>query len=233
MDPGVASTILDQALNVQVTYGAVMLSFLGALHWGMEFAGLGGHKGYARLMLGAAPVLYGWPTLMLDPTAALIAQWVGFTGLWWADMKATSAGWSTYLRLVKCLCSADVDSSAPKWYSQYRFYLSVLVGTWYVMVREMITNAHSSFLSIIGSLAGTSYYGPVAGHGILTHDLDMIRGERQKKHVDREGTVSGPVEALPAGEDADNYVIIKKKEEEDKGQDDANEKDSKNDDKQK
>lgn len=29
MDPGVALTILDQALNFQVTYGAVMLSFLG------------------------------------------------------------------------------------------------------------------------------------------------------------------------------------------------------------
>jgi hypothetical protein len=29
LDPGVALTILDQALNVQVTYGAVMLSFLG------------------------------------------------------------------------------------------------------------------------------------------------------------------------------------------------------------
>jgi hypothetical protein len=29
IDPGVALTILDQALNIQVTYGAVMLSFLG------------------------------------------------------------------------------------------------------------------------------------------------------------------------------------------------------------
>lgn len=29
IDPGVALTILDQALNFQVTYGAVMLSFLG------------------------------------------------------------------------------------------------------------------------------------------------------------------------------------------------------------
>lgn len=38
IDPGVALTLLDQALNFQVTYGAVMLSFLGALHWGMEFA---------------------------------------------------------------------------------------------------------------------------------------------------------------------------------------------------
>ncbi|KAG5723433.1 hypothetical protein E4T56_gene14140, partial [Termitomyces sp. T112] len=46
LDPGVALTLLDQALNIQVTYGAVMLSFLGALHWGMEFAGYGGTQGY-------------------------------------------------------------------------------------------------------------------------------------------------------------------------------------------
>lgn len=30
LDPGVAITVMDQALNLQVTYGAVMLSFLGA-----------------------------------------------------------------------------------------------------------------------------------------------------------------------------------------------------------
>jgi len=29
LDPGVALTFLDRALNIQVTYGAVMLSFLG------------------------------------------------------------------------------------------------------------------------------------------------------------------------------------------------------------
>ena len=66
----------------------------------MEFAGYGGHKGYARLFLGAAPVLYGWPTLMLEPTTVLIVQWVGFTGLWWADLKATNAGWSKNLSLL-------------------------------------------------------------------------------------------------------------------------------------
>lgn len=110
-----ALQVLEHALSVQATYGAVMLSFLGALHWGMEFAGLGGHKGYARLALGAAPVAYAWPTLLLDPAGALIAQWVGFTALWYADLKATGAGWT------------------PKWYSQYRFYLSILVGTWLVI----------------------------------------------------------------------------------------------------
>lgn len=70
---------------------------------------------------------------------ALIAQWIGFTTMWWADLRATNAGWT------------------PKWYSQYRFYLSILVGT-----------------CIIGTLAATSYWGPVGGHGIVTHDLNMV-----------------------------------------------------------
>jgi hypothetical protein len=106
IDPGVAHTLLDQALNIQVTYGAVMLSFLGALHWGMEFANLGGQKGYIRLALGAAPVLFAWPTLALEPMAALIAQWVGFTGLWWADSKVTALGWSE----LPCVPSLMTDA---------------------------------------------------------------------------------------------------------------------------
>ena len=73
----------------------------------MEFSGYGGNKGYSRLLLGAAPVLYAWPTLTLDPTIALITQWCGFTMLWWADLKATNAGWS------ECLSSIWVKSECP------------------------------------------------------------------------------------------------------------------------
>lgn len=62
----------------------------------MEFAGLGGHKGYARLTLGAAPVLFAWPTLTLQPMTALIVQWIGFTGLWWLDSRVTGLGWSMH-----------------------------------------------------------------------------------------------------------------------------------------
>ncbi|EIW84873.1 hypothetical protein CONPUDRAFT_162195 [Coniophora puteana RWD-64-598 SS2] len=176
MDPGVASTILDQALTFQVTYGAVLLSFLGSLHWGMEFAGLGGHKGYPRLLLGVAPAMIAWSTIALAPTTALLWQWLGFTGLWYADNRATSAGWT------------------PKWYSQYRFYLSILVGT-----------------CIIGSLAGTSYWGPVAGHGLLSHDLNMIRAERKRRSPESVGTIGGDVEAIQGGEAADSYVVLRHK----------------------
>lgn len=176
IDPGVAITLMDQALNLQVTYGAVMLSFLGALHWGMEIAGYGGHKGYRRLGLGAAPILLAWPTLGLQPMTALVVQWLGFTGLWFADSRATMAGW------------------APRWYSQYRFYLSILVGT-----------------CVVGSLAGVSYFGPVAGHGFISHDLEMVREERRKVMEATSGQESGPVVALPAGENSDHFVIIHKK----------------------
>ncbi|KAH8099568.1 hypothetical protein BXZ70DRAFT_942344 [Cristinia sonorae] len=181
LDPGVAITVLDQALSLQTTYGAVMLSFLGALHWGFEFAGYGGHKGYSRLALGAAPVVWGWSTLAFMPMEALILQWAGFTALWYADLRATNAGWT------------------PKWYSQYRFYLSILVGG-----------------CIISSLAATSYWGPVGGHGLLTHDLDEVRAERRKNQPESEGLVKGDIEALPAGEQADSYVIIRKKQQEKK-----------------
>ncbi|KAF8559751.1 hypothetical protein OG21DRAFT_1402578 [Imleria badia] len=176
IDPGVALTILDQALNFQVTYGAVMLSFLGAIHWGMEFAGLGGFKGYPRLLLGVSPAVVAWSTITLQPTSALLCQWLGFTALWYADNKVTAAGWT------------------PKWYSQYRFYLSILVGT-----------------CIIGSLAGTSYWGPVAGHGLLSHDLNLIREERQKRKPQRAGVVPGDIEAVEGGATSDAYVVVRHK----------------------
>jgi len=63
----------------------------------MEFAGYGGHKGYSRLYLGAAPLFIAWPTLAMQPMEALIVQWVGFTGLWWADLKVTGLGWSAFM----------------------------------------------------------------------------------------------------------------------------------------
>jgi len=177
VDPSIALSLLESCLHLQVTYGAVLISFAGALHWGLEIAGYNGRKGYPRLFLGAAPVVFAWSTLALDPVMALVAQWAGYTGLWFADMKATSAGWT------------------PKWYSQYRFYLSVLVGT-----------------CIIGTLAGTSYLGPAPGHDATHRSLDEIRAHRRLNHGDLQSEVKGPIAALPAGEDGDAYVVIRKNE---------------------
>ncbi|CAE6448717.1 unnamed protein product [Rhizoctonia solani] len=187
-DVETALQLLNQIQHVQVTYGAVLLGFLGAVHWGLEFAKYGGEQGYKRLALGVAPVLYAWPTLSLTPEVALAAQWAGFTALWWADSKATTAGWT------------------PKWYSQYRFYLSILVGS-----------------CIIGTLAGTNYFGPASStagdHGKLCK-LDQVSakgslGGLSTKGGRKEGELSAEktegIEALPAEEGSNGYVIIKKK----------------------
>ena len=85
--------ILEQ---VQITYGAIILSFLGAIHWGMEFSKLGGEHGYKRLAIGVVPVLFAWPTTFLPHGIALVTQWLGFTGTWMIDQRASQQGWSEW-----------------------------------------------------------------------------------------------------------------------------------------
>ena len=66
-------------------------------------------------------------------------------------------------------------------------------------------------MSIIGSLAAISYWGPVGGHGPVSKDLHQIRAERKSMHPDNRGRIPGNIEAVPAPPDSDNYVIVKKK----------------------
>ena len=46
----------------------------------------------------------------------------------------------------------------------------------------------------------------------MSHDLKEIRAERKSMHPDDRGLIPGNIEAVPAPPEADNYVIIKKKE---------------------
>lgn len=96
MDAESALQALHLVEHVQITYGAIILSFLGAIHWGMEFSRFQGTFGYSRLALGVIPVLYAWPTTFLAHGTALVAQWFGFTGTWLLDQKASTNGWSGY-----------------------------------------------------------------------------------------------------------------------------------------
>ena len=66
-------------------------------------------------------------------------------------------------------------------------------------------------VSIIGSLAGTSFFGPVAGHGSLSHRLVELREERRRLMPVQSGHVPGSVEAVPAEPEADHFVRIHKK----------------------
>ncbi|KAK6332722.1 hypothetical protein TWF696_002746 [Orbilia brochopaga] len=105
-----ANTLLQSLEQVQVGFGAVILSFLGAIHWGLEFAGYGGSVPYRRYFLGILAPALAWPTVFMQYDIALLTQFLGFTGMYFADARATTLGW------------------APRWYMSYRFLLTFIVG---------------------------------------------------------------------------------------------------------
>lgn len=98
-----AQAMLEHVNLLQVQYGAIILSFLGAVHWGLEWSKFGGVVGDRRYILGIAPVLAGWSTLLFAGPLALVGQWAAFFGMWYADQRATTNGWT------------------PRWYSTVRF----------------------------------------------------------------------------------------------------------------
>ncbi|KAI5207461.1 hypothetical protein E4T39_01996 [Aureobasidium subglaciale] len=95
---------------LQVGYGAVIISFLGAVHWGLEFAGYGGTQGYKRYAIGVWTPAVAWPTILLPVEYALITQFIAFNFLYYTDSRACKRGWT------------------PPWYAVYRFVLTFIVG---------------------------------------------------------------------------------------------------------
>jgi len=110
LDSQSALSFLEFLEPVQVGYGAVILSFLGAIHWGLEFASFGGNSPYRRYFLGILAPALAWPTVFMPYDIALLTQFLGFTGMYFADARATTLGW------------------APRWYTTYRFLLTFIVG---------------------------------------------------------------------------------------------------------
>ncbi|RDI81503.1 hypothetical protein Vi05172_g8408 [Venturia inaequalis] len=96
---------------LQVGYGAVIISFLGAIHWGLEWANYGGKPaGMRRYMVGVLAPAVAWPTTLMPVEYALITQFLAFTSLYYADTRASRRG------------------LAPPWYGTYRFVLTFIVG---------------------------------------------------------------------------------------------------------
>ncbi|KAF1998260.1 hypothetical protein P154DRAFT_439485 [Amniculicola lignicola CBS 123094] len=105
-----AEQLLHFLEPLQVGYGAVILSFLGAIHWGLEFAGYGGNHGYKRYAIGVVAPAVAWPTILMPVEYALITQFMAFTVLYYVDTRAATRGWT------------------PSWYGIYRFVLTFIVG---------------------------------------------------------------------------------------------------------
>jgi hypothetical protein len=110
MSAQTAEAFLHVLEPLQIGYGAVILSFLGAIHWGLEWAGYGGYQGYRRYAIGVAAPAIAWPTILLPVEYALISQFCAFTLLYYVDTRASYRGWT------------------PPWYAIYRFVLTFIVG---------------------------------------------------------------------------------------------------------
>lgn len=87
-----------------------IISFLGAIHWGLEWAKFGGTHGYKRYAIGVIAPAVAWPTILFPVEAALISQFLAFLFLYYTDARTVVQGWS------------------PSWYTTYRFILTFFVG---------------------------------------------------------------------------------------------------------
>ena len=93
------------ALFANAVYGAVILSFVGAVHWGLAMRG---DRDPRWFIWSVMPAIYAWlPTLVLDPGLTLLALVPGFYLSWWVDYRA----WR--------------DGLLPGWYMQLRHILTL------------------------------------------------------------------------------------------------------------
>jgi hypothetical protein len=71
----------EMASRVLIGYGAVILSFLGGVHWGLVLRAPS-PRATGMLAIGVLPSLAGWLTLLLPFEKALAAQVAVFGGFW-------------------------------------------------------------------------------------------------------------------------------------------------------
>lgn len=98
------------AMAALMAYGAVILSFLGGIHWGVAIASDHGNGALPRrLAVSVAPSLVAWAGLLLPLRVGLLLLAAGFAAILYVDIRATRAG------------------EMPSWYPRLRRPLSIAV----------------------------------------------------------------------------------------------------------
>ena len=95
------------ALAALLAYGAIILSFMGGVHWGWAMAAE--EPSFERLGLSVLPALFGWGGYLLGGSAGFLIIAAGFAALLWLDLRAIAEG------------------RAAPWYRQLRWPLTVIV----------------------------------------------------------------------------------------------------------
>lgn len=101
------------ALLGLLAYGAVILSFLGGIHWGAAMTRSIAQPDHAidarTLAISVLPSLTGWAALLIDPRYGLALLAAGFAAQLLFDLRSTQAG------------------LAPSWYPKLRKPLTMIV----------------------------------------------------------------------------------------------------------
>ena len=107
--------LVKQTNFALVVYGAVILSFLGGIHWGLAIATpeLSPHniKIFLRLLISIFPCLIGWLALLLTIPTGLLIVAIAFFAMLLYDWYASHKGLT------------------PKWYLKLRVPLTLIAGT--------------------------------------------------------------------------------------------------------
>ena len=93
----------EAGLRGQIAYGAVILTFLGGVHWGVALR-QDVTPGWARLGWSVTPSLIGWVALLLPPVPALALLAAGLVVALAVDLRTLAGtvvpGWYGTLRRI-------------------------------------------------------------------------------------------------------------------------------------
>lgn len=104
---------VTNAAGILVAYGAVILAFMGAVHWGIAMAGTDPNRG-RYFIASVIPALIAWPALLVGAQLAMVILLIGFVGLYFYDRSVQREqvfpGWyiplRTKLTAIVSLCLA-------------------------------------------------------------------------------------------------------------------------------
>ena len=97
-------------------YAAIILSFVGAVHWGIwiDRPAVTHHYQLRWMIWSVTPALIGFSALMLTPPIKLYLLMLGFALAWLTDRQATRKGYLTegYMQLRHGLTATAIASLA-------------------------------------------------------------------------------------------------------------------------
>ena len=103
---------------ILITYAAVILSFMGAIHWGIAMSNLK-EDNFRYFIISVIPALIAWASLLMPESYAIILLIIGFIALimydWAVEKSLRLPSWYLPMRkklttvVILCLCMTQLS----------------------------------------------------------------------------------------------------------------------------